>query len=133
MTRSRELCTNIARIPARRTGDETRSAPRFSSRDSSRHCFQRRGRRRQGHLPVDCPGPIGITSANWLRRHDAAILGSDAAEDVHPSDIDGIAEPIHALVLIATVLPIFDNLDLEAVNREAARRNRWDFLVTSRL
>jgi kynurenine formamidase len=72
-----------------------------------------------------------ITCAKWLHQRDAAILGSDAAEDVHPSGIEGIAEPIHALVLIAMGMPIFDNLDLEAVSKEAARRNRWDFLVTA--
>ncbi|HWW88897.1 MAG TPA: cyclase family protein [Vicinamibacterales bacterium] len=72
-----------------------------------------------------------ITCAQWLRQYDAAILGSDAAEDVHPSGIDGIAEPIHALVLVAMGMPIFDNLDLEAVSKEAARRNRWEFLVTA--
>lgn len=72
-----------------------------------------------------------ITAAEWLHKHDVAILGSDAAEDVHPSGIDGITEPIHALVLVAMGMPIFDNLDLEAVSREAARRNRWDFLVTA--
>ena len=33
--------------------------------------------------------------------------------------------------LIAMGMPIFDNLDLEAVSREAAKRNRWDFLVTA--
>lgn len=72
-----------------------------------------------------------ITCAKWLHDHDAAILGSDAAEDVHPSGIEGIAEPIHALVLMAMGMPIFDNMDLEAVSKEAARRNRWDFLVTA--
>ena len=72
-----------------------------------------------------------MTSAKWLHQHDAAILGSDAAEDVHPSGIDGITEPVHALVLIAMGMPIFDNLDLEAVSREAAKRNRWEFLVTA--
>jgi hypothetical protein len=40
-------------------------------------------------------------------------------------------EPIHALVLPAMGLPIFDNLDLETVSREAPKRNRWDFLVTA--
>jgi kynurenine formamidase len=72
-----------------------------------------------------------ITCAEWLRKHDVAILGSDGAEDVHPSGIDGITEPIHALVLVAMGMPIFDNLDLEAVSKEAAKRNRWDFLVTA--
>jgi len=72
-----------------------------------------------------------ITSARWLHQHDVAILGSDAAEDVHPSGVDQIAEPIHALVLVAMGMPIFDNLDLEAVSKEAARRNRWEFLLTA--
>jgi kynurenine formamidase len=72
-----------------------------------------------------------ITCAKWLRQRDVAILGSDAAEDVHPSGIQGIVEPIHALVLIAMGMPIFDNLDLEAVSKEAVKRNRWDFLVTA--
>ena len=72
-----------------------------------------------------------MTCAKWLHEHDAAILGSDGAEDVHPSGIEGIPEPVHALVLIAMGMPIFDNLDLEAVSKEAAKRNRWDFLVTA--
>lgn len=71
------------------------------------------------------------TCARWLREHDVAILGSDGAEDVHPSGIEGISEPIHALSLIAMGMPIFDNMDLEAVSREAAKRKRWDFLVTA--
>jgi hypothetical protein len=58
-------------------------------------------------------------------------LGSDGASDVHPSGVDQITEPIHALVLVAMGMPIFDNLDLEAVSREAARRNRWEFLLTA--
>jgi kynurenine formamidase len=72
-----------------------------------------------------------MTCARWLHQRDVAILGSDAAEDVHPSGVEAIAEPIHALVLVAMGMPIFDNLDLEAVSKEAAKRNRWDFLVTA--
>ena len=88
---------------------------------------------RQAKGPYDTSQLAGlyITCAKWLHDHDAAILGSDGAEDVHPSGIEGIAEPIHALVLIAMGMPIFDNLDLEAVSKEAAKRNRWDFLVTA--
>jgi len=72
-----------------------------------------------------------MTCAKWLHDHDAAVLGSDGAEDVHPSGIEGVTEPVHALVLAAMGMPIFDNLDLEAVSKEAAKRNRWDFLVTA--
>ena len=85
----------------------------------------------------------GMQDGHWLRDGqplpapsgelvtDVAILGSDGAQDVHPSGVEGITEPIHALVLASMGMPIFDNLDLEAVSKEAAKRNRWEFLVTA--
>jgi kynurenine formamidase len=85
----------------------------------------------KGPWPTSQLAGLYMTCARWLHQHDAAILGSDAAEDVHPSGVDQIAEPIHALVLVAMGMPIFDNLDLEAVSKEAARRNRWEFLLTA--
>jgi kynurenine formamidase len=84
-----------------------------------------------GPWPTSQLAGLYITCARWLHQRDVAILGSDGAEDVHPSGVDQIAEPIHALVLVAMGMPIFDNLDLEAVSREAARRNRWDFMLTA--
>jgi len=32
---------------------------------------------------------------------------------------------------VAMGMPIFDNLDLELIGREADRRKRWEFLVTA--
>jgi len=72
-----------------------------------------------------------ITAAKWLHSRDVAILGSDAAEDVLPSGVEGISQPIHELVLVAMGMPIFDNCDLEQISKEAARRRRWDFLLTA--
>ena len=72
-----------------------------------------------------------VTSAKWLRSRDVAILGGDGAQDVRPSGIDEVDQPIHLLVLVAMGMPIFDNLDLELVAREAAKRQRWEFLVTA--
>ena len=40
-----------------------------------------------------------------------------------------LQKPIHQVVLTATGMPLFDNLDLEAVAAEAARRNRREFLL----
>ena len=74
---------------------------------------------------------LHASSAQWLKERDAAILGSDAASDVSPSLVDGVNQPIHQLVIIAMGMPIFDNLDLEAVAAVAARQNRWEFLVTA--
>ena len=74
---------------------------------------------------------LHASSARWLKDRDAAILGSDAASDVSPSLVEGVNQPIHQLVIIAMGMPIFDNLDLEAVSAEAARQNRWEFLLTA--
>lgn len=74
---------------------------------------------------------LHASCAKWLKDRDASILGSDAASDVAPSLVDGVNQPIHQLVIIAMGMPIFDNLDLEAVGREAARLKRWEFLVTA--
>jgi kynurenine formamidase len=67
----------------------------------------------------------------WLKRRDVALLGSDAAGDVLPSGIEGVSHPIHQLALIALGVNIFDNCDLEALSEAAAKRNRWEFLLTA--
>jgi len=69
--------------------------------------------------------------AKWLKSRDVAMLGSDAASDVMPSGIEGVAQPIHTLVLVAMGMPIFDNCDLETIAKEAEKRNRWEFLITA--
>ncbi|MEZ5399084.1 MAG: cyclase family protein [Bryobacteraceae bacterium] len=74
---------------------------------------------------------LHASCARWLKARDAAILGSDGASDVMPSQVEGVRQPIHQLVLIAMGMPIFDNLDLDDVAREAAARKRWAFLVTA--
>jgi kynurenine formamidase len=88
----------------------------------------------------DAKGPwnVGNKSAGlyascmkWIKARDASILGSDAASDVMPSGVEGVRQPIHLLTLVAMGMPIFDNLDLELVSREANRRGRWEFLVTA--
>jgi kynurenine formamidase len=66
----------------------------------------------------------------WLKARDIAVLGSDTVNDVLPSQVDGVVEPIHQVVIIAMGTPLFDNLDLEAVADEAAKRGRWEFLLT---
>ena len=66
--------------------------------------------------------------AKWLKERDVAVIGSDGVSDVMPSGIDGLANPLHELVIVGLGMPILDNLDLDAVAAEAARRGRWEFL-----
>ena len=67
--------------------------------------------------------------APWLHERGVAMLGSDNTNDVRPSSVEGVAQPIHQLLLVAMGTPLFDNLDLEAVAAEAARQNRWEFVL----
>ena len=65
----------------------------------------------------------------WLRERGVAMLGSDYTNDVLPSGVEGVSQPIHQLMLVAMGTPLFDNLDLEAVAAEAARQGRWEFML----
>jgi kynurenine formamidase len=67
----------------------------------------------------------------WIRRHDLAMIGSDAATDVMPSGVAGVGQPIHEVVLPVFGMPIFDNCDLEELSETAAKYNRWEFLLTA--
>jgi len=85
----------------------------------------------KGAWPPSELAGLYITCAKWLHSRDVAVLGGDDAQDVMPSGVAGVAQPIHELVLIAMGMPIFDNCDLEQVSKEAAKRNRWEFLLTA--
>ena len=87
----------------------------------------------KGPWPIQGEGLAGLhmSCARWLHARDVAILGGDGAQDVIPSMVAGVSQPIHALCIVAMGMPIFDNLDLELIGREAEKRKRWDFLVTA--
>ncbi|MEE2638677.1 MAG: cyclase family protein [Acidobacteriota bacterium] len=66
--------------------------------------------------------------AKWLKERDVAVIGSDGVSDVMPSGIEGLANPLHELVIVGLGMPILDNLDLDTVAREANTRERWEFM-----
>ena len=66
----------------------------------------------------------------WMKARGVAVLGSDAVEDVAPSMVEGVVQPIHTLMLTALGVNLLDNQDLEALGETAARLNRWEFLLT---
>ena len=69
-----------------------------------------------------------VSIAQWLKERDVAVIGSDGVSDVMPSGVEGLPNPLHALVIIGLGMPILDNLDLDAVASEAEQRGRWEFL-----
>ncbi len=69
--------------------------------------------------------------APWLRERGVAMLGSDYINDVLPSQVEGVAMPIHLLTLVTMGMWLFDNLDLEAVADVAAEQGRWEFMLVA--
>ena len=75
----------------------------------------------------------------WLKERDIALLGGEAAQDMAPADADPAVtapedlgpRPLHRFALIYLGMPLFDNLDLEAVGEVAASLNRYEFLLTA--
>ena len=64
----------------------------------------------------------------WLRERDIALLGSDGALSVAPSDLPGAA---HDFALVHLGIHLFDNADLETLGEAAAGQGRWEFLLTA--
>ncbi len=68
--------------------------------------------------------------ATWIKSRNVAVVGSDAGEDVTPSLVEGIALPVHTLLITGMGINLLDNHDLEALSEAASRLNRWEFMIT---
>ncbi len=68
--------------------------------------------------------------APWIKGRGVAILGGDAAQDVVPSMVEGVALPVHTLMIPGLGVNLLDNQDLEALGDAAAKLNRWEFMLT---
>lgn len=80
---------------------------------------------------VESGAGMHASVAPWLKARDVVMIGCDGVSDVMPSGHPDKFNPLHELVLVALGMPIFDNLDLDAVAKAAAERNRWTFLLTA--
>jgi len=74
---------------------------------------------------------LHASCAKWLHDRQIAMLGSDGVNDLLPSPVEGVVQPIHQITLVALGVRLFDNLDLEALSKAAADRQRWTFLLTA--
>ena len=81
------------------------------------------------NLNVSAPG-LYASAGRWLKDRDIALFGSDVVQDVRPSRVEGVNQPIHQLFLVAVGTPLFDNCDLEAASDQAAKLRRHTFCMT---
>lgn len=112
--------------------------------------FIRTGRwaRRQqlGPWPID-KGFAGLDASvlPWLRKRDVAILAADEPNAVTPvplashPELEGLRKRgghersgylVHAFVQVVMGVHVLDHCDLERIAEAAAKRNRWEFLLT---
>ena len=49
-----------------------------------------------------------------------------------PSGVEGLANPLHELVLVGMGMRILDNLNLDDVAAAAKSRDRWEFMFVAR-
>jgi kynurenine formamidase len=80
-------------------------------------------------LQKGAPG-FHASTVPWMKQRDVAFVGSDAVQDVLPSNIEGFANPVHTLLIVGLGVHIFDNQDLDAVAETAAKLNRWEFMLS---
>lgn len=90
-----------------------------------------RWKRRDEKGPTRGYSGLHASCAKWLHDRGVAILGSDDAQDVMPSDVQGVALPVHQIALVAMGLYIMDDCDLEQLAVETAKRKRWEFMLTA--
>jgi kynurenine formamidase len=87
--------------------------------------------REKGPLNLNQATPgLHASCVKWLRERGASILGSDVVQDVRPSRVEGVNQPVHQLALMALGMPLIDNSDLDALSEAAASRRRWTYLLT---
>ncbi len=87
--------------------------------------------REKGPLDLNRATPgLYASCVKWLRERGVSILGSDVVQDVRPSRVEGVNQPIHQMALMTLGMPLIDNADLEALSEAAAQRRRWTFLLT---
>jgi kynurenine formamidase len=68
--------------------------------------------------------------APWIKARGVAFVGSDDAQEVVPTMVEGVALPVHTLLLTGLGINLLDNQDLEALGNTAAKLNRWEFMLT---
>jgi kynurenine formamidase len=88
----------------------------------------RSGRWAPGAAPSASHG-FHPSAAEWLRARGVVAVGDEGSADGAPSLVPGITSPFHVLAIVAMGMPLIENLDLDALAREAAARSRWTFLL----
>lgn len=81
-------------------------------------------------VPGGAAGPHP-SLVEWLGARHVAALGSDVGNELAPSVVEAVSDPVHLLAIVALGMPLLDNLDLERLARESVARSRQTFLFVA--
>ena len=72
-----------------------------------------------------------VSMGPWIKARDVAIAGGEVSVEVQtdPPVVEGMAGPLHTLLIAGLGMTIIDNFDTEALAETAARLNRWEFML----
>jgi kynurenine formamidase len=86
----------------------------------------------EGVHPKGHTAGLSASCAAWLHERGAALVGSDALNDVSPSGYESpdLIVPIHVIGLVAMGLWLADNLSLVELAATCAELGRHEFLFT---
>jgi kynurenine formamidase len=72
---------------------------------------------------------LHIDTIPWMHERRISAFLPDGDGETVPSCVEGMADPIHALQIVAMGMCAADSLDLEGVSAACREEGRWDFLV----
>jgi kynurenine formamidase len=72
---------------------------------------------------------LHIDTIPWMHERRISAFLPDGDGETVPSCVDGMADPIHALQIVAMGMCAADSLDLEAISAACHEEERFDFLV----
>ena len=117
-----------------RTSRRGRRRPASRSARATRCCCAPaagRGARSSDRGPSAAAPPASTPrSRRGSRRAAWRSSAATPRQDVVPSMVEGIALPVHTLLITALGINLLDNQDLERLAETAAKLKRWEFMLT---
>jgi len=74
---------------------------------------------------------LSIETVLWMDAHKVAAFFPDGDGETVPSNVEGVAYPIHALQIAAMGMACADSLQFEDLIKVCEEEKRWEFLVVA--
>jgi hypothetical protein len=73
---------------------------------------------------------LDVSVIPWLKKRDIALLGWETPGYTPQPPGDLSRQAVHDFVLTILGVHLLDRADFEALSETAAKRNRWEFMLT---